>query len=99
MTPEIIMAILGAGGLAAVVPKVIDGFAALRSGRAAEEKQQNQSLLTRVINAERRFDLEADFRRSIEEWASGLVYLLKQIGVPEDKIPPKPTRKDTRPSG
>lgn len=98
MTPELIMAILGAGGLAAIIPKAIDGIAALRSGRAAEEKEQNQSLLSRVISAERRFDLEAEFRRAWEEHCARLKRLLIQLGFPEDQLPPEPARKDARPT-
>ena len=92
-TAETVTAIIAALGGAAIIPKLIDGWKALASGRAKEEKDQNRSLLTRVVNAEKRFDLEADFRRHVEEWGGRLVYMLVQMGVPEDKIPTKPTRK------
>jgi len=92
MSAEIITAIIIALGGASLIPKAIEAIGALRSGRAKEEKEENQSLLSRTLNAERRFDNESEFRRRIEEWAGGLVYMLTQIGVPLDKIPPKPER-------
>lgn len=94
MSPELLIAILGTGGLAAIIPKVIDGIRAYQTGRAEQEKQENRSALSRLANAEERADNEASFRRRIEEWAGGLVYMLKQIGVPESGIPPKPERKE-----
>ena len=86
MTPEIATAIVLALGGASIVPKVIDAIKALHSGRALREKAENRS-------AFRQLDREADFRRRVEEWGGRLVYMLIQLGVPEDKIPPKPERK------
>lgn len=93
-TADIIIAILGAGGLASIIPKIVDGIKAWRTGKASEEKQANRAQLGRIFTAERERDNEANFRRRIEEWAGELIYMLKQIGVPNDKIPPKPLRKD-----
>jgi hypothetical protein len=93
MTPEMVIAILGAGGLSVIVPKVIDGIRAWQSGRADEEKAQNRTALGRLATAELERDEEANFRRRIEDWAGELVYMLKQIGVPVDQIPKKPARE------
>jgi hypothetical protein len=92
MTPELITAILGVGGLAAIAPKVIDGFSAWLSGRAGIEKGRNQSLLARVASSERRAENEADFRRKLEEYAGALRLLLVNAGVSSDKLPPWPVR-------
>jgi len=91
---DIIIAVLGAGGVASVIPKIVDGIKAWRTGRASEEKQENRRQLGRIFTAEKLADDEASFRRRIEEWAGELIYMLKQIGVPAEKIPPKPVRKD-----
>lgn len=93
MTPEMVIAVLGAGGLSVIVPKVIDGIRAWQSGRADEEKAQNRTALGRLATAEQQLDDEANFRRRIEDWAGELVYMLKQIGVPVDQIPKKPARE------
>jgi hypothetical protein len=87
------MAVLGAGGLAAIIPKVIDGIRAWQSGRADQEKNENRSALGRMWKAEKERDEEATFRRAVEEWAGRLHYLLIQMGVPEDKLPARPERK------
>jgi hypothetical protein len=91
------MAVLGAGGLAAIVPKVIDGIRAWQSGRAVAEKTRNRSALARMVDAEKERDDEASFRRQVEEWAGRLVYMLVQMGVPEDKLPARPERKRANP--
>lgn len=93
MTPELITAILGVGGLAAIVPKIIDGVSAWLSGRATVEKGRNQTLLQRVASADRRAENEADFRRKLEEYAGALRLLLVNAGVPADKLPPWPVRE------
>jgi hypothetical protein len=86
-------AILGVGGLAAIVPKVIDGLRAWRSGRAVAERTRNRSLLERLIDAERRAEAEADFRRLLEEYAGVLRLMLVNSGTPASTIPPWPVRK------
>ena len=97
MTPaEIVTAAVLALGGASIIPKVIDGIKAWQTGRAREEKRENRTALGRLATAEEERDDEANFRRRIEEWAGGLVYMLKQIGVPTDKIPPKPERPRRR---
>lgn len=92
MSPELITAILGVGGLAAIIPKVVDGLAACNSGRAVAEKGRNRSLLQRLADAEARADVEAEFRRKLEEYASQLRVLLVAAGVPADKLPAWPGR-------
>lgn len=92
MTPEMMTAILGVGGLAAILPKVIDGINAWRSGRAIAEKGNNRTILERLTMAERRAETEADFRRIMEDYASTLRVLLIGAGVPADKIPAWPIR-------
>lgn len=101
MTPELWTAILGAGGLAAVVPLVIDGFKAWRSGRALEEKNKNRGLVDRLAAAESRAELsgaladaEAAYRRQVEEHAATLRRLLIEVyGLSADLLPPWPVRK------
>jgi hypothetical protein len=96
MTAELITALLGVGGLGFLIPKLIDGLRAWQSGRAKEERTTNRSLLNRAINAESDYEREITFRRRIEEWAGELVYMLKQIGVPANKIPTKPERQPAK---
>lgn len=93
-TPEIITAILGVGGLGYILPKLIDGFRAWRSGKAAEEKTKNQSLLARLVDAEARAEREATFRRTLEEYAGALRRMLVELGMPAEKLPAWPVRKD-----
>lgn len=88
-----ITALISALGIASLIPKIIDVYTANKSGKAAEEKRQNRSALGRLAIAEERADDEASFRRTVEEWAGKLVYMLRQMGVPDDKIPLKPERK------
>lgn len=93
MTPELITAILGVGGLAAIIPKLIDGYSAWRSGRAHTEKNQNRTLLERLADADKRAENEADFRRALEEYAGALRLLLIQAGYTLHRIPPWPVRQ------
>jgi transcription initiation factor TFIIIB Brf1 subunit/transcription initiation factor TFIIB len=84
---------LGAGGLAAVVPKIIDGIRAARSGKAREEKAENRTALGRLVAAQRELDSEASYRREVENFAGLLERMLIQLGVPRDKLPAWPVRK------
>ncbi|WPM94271.1 hypothetical protein VB1_CDS0022 [Arthrobacter phage Marchesin] len=95
MTPELLTAILGAGGLAAIVPKLIDGLKAWRSGRALEEKDKNKGLVDRLAAAEARLEAEILWRRAHEEYASTLRRILIEVyGVPSDRLPPWPVRSN-----
>lgn len=96
MTPELITAILGVGGLAAIIPKIIDGFGAWLSGRAKAEKGRNQTVLSKLSAADRRAESEAEFRRQLEEYAGQLRLLLVNAGVPAASLPPWPVREHTR---
>jgi hypothetical protein len=96
MTPELITAIIGVGGLAAIIPKVVDGLTAWLSGRATTEKARNQTLLQRLAAAERRAENEADFRRALEEYAGVLRLLLVNSGYAVASIPPWPARGHDR---
>jgi hypothetical protein len=96
MTPELITAIIGVGGLAAIIPKLIDGLIAWRSGRAAMEKNRNQSVLERLTEAERRAENEADYRRLLEDYAGQLRVLLIGLGVTLHRLPPWPVRNIQR---
>lgn len=93
MTPELITALLGVGGLGLIIPKVIEGVTAWLSGRAKTEKARNQTLLQRLAAAERRAENEADFRRSLEEYAGALRLLLVNSGTPAGSLPAWPVRK------
>ena len=93
MTPEMITAIIGVGGLGMIIPKIIDGLRAWKSGRAAAEKVNNRSLLARLTDAEARAEAEAGFRRKLEEYAGALRLLLINAGVPAEKLPPWPVRE------
>jgi hypothetical protein len=96
MTPELITALIGVGGLAAIIPKVIDGLSAWLSGRAKTEKAKNQTILSKLSAADRRAEAEAEFRRALEEYAGQLRLLLINAGVPPAAIPPWPVREHTR---
>lgn len=96
MTPEMLTAIIGVGGLAAIVPKLIEGMIAWRSGRAMAEKGRNRSLLERIATAEKRAEAEADFRRALEEYAGVLRVFLINAGVAAHRIPPWPIRQEHR---
>lgn len=93
MDPALVTAILGVGGVAAILPKVIDGLIAWKNGRALSEKRQNQSILERLAEADKRAEQEADFRRALEEYAGVLRLLLVQAGMAIQQIPPWPVRK------
>lgn len=101
MTPELITAILGAGGLAAILPKVIDGLKAWYSGRAVDEKEKNQGLVQRLAEAEKKTDeaearLEDEIRtrQNMSEYAATLRRtMIDEYGVPANKLPPWPIRK------
>jgi hypothetical protein len=97
MTPELITAIIGVGGLAAIIPKIIEGLAAWRSGRARVEKLTNRTLLERLADAERRAQHEADIRRSLEEYAGSLRLMLVGSGLDPQRIPPWPNRPPAGP--
>lgn len=92
MTPELITAMLGVGGLAAIVPKLVDGFVAWRSGRALAEKGKNRSILERLAIAESRAEVEMNWRRELEEYAGTLRLLLVAEGVPPHRLPAWPDR-------
>jgi hypothetical protein len=96
MTPEMWTAILGIGGVAAIIPKLIDGILAWRTGRAATEKNRNRTLLERVADAEKRAENEADFRRALEEYAGQLRIMLIGAGFTMDRLPAWPIREIQR---
>lgn len=92
MTPEMWTAIIGVGGFSVIIPKLIDGIIAWRSGQAANEKVHNQSILDRLAESEKRSEAEAEFRRKLEEYAGILRLLLVQAGFPAHRIPPWPEK-------
>jgi hypothetical protein len=94
VTPEVITALLGVGGLSVILPKIIDGLRAWKSGRAMAEKVNNRSLLSRLTDAEARAEAEAGFRRKLEEYAGTLRLLLVNAGFPAEKLPPWPVRSE-----
>jgi len=96
MTPEQITALVTAGGLGLIVPKAIDGISAWLSGRAKAEKGRNQTVLHKLSAADRRAESEAEFRRSLEEYAGQLRLLLVNAGVPVASLPPWPVRQQDR---
>lgn len=94
MTPEMWTAIIGVGGLSVIVPKLIEGIIAWRTGRAQTEKAQNQSILDRLAESEQRSQREAEWRRALEEYAGVLRLLLVQAGVAVHKVPPWPDKRE-----
>jgi hypothetical protein len=96
MTPELWTAVLGIGGISAVIPVLIDGLKAWRSGRAATEKNRNRSIIERLADAEKRAENEADFRRALEEYAGQLRILLIGAGFTMDRLPAWPIREVQR---
>jgi len=99
MTPEMWTAIIGVGGFSVIIPKLIDGIIAWRTGRAQTEKAQNQSILDRLAESERRSEVEAKWRRAIEEYAGILRLLLVQAGVAQHKVPPWPNKDEPKNGG
>jgi hypothetical protein len=95
MTPEMWTAIIGVGGFSVIIPKLVDGIIAWRTGRAQTEKAQNQSILDRLAESEKRSQVEANWRRALEEYAGALRLMLVQAGIALEKIPPWPIRSDT----
>lgn len=94
MTPELLTAILGAGGLAAIIPKVIDGIRAWYTGRAADEKNKNKGLVDRLAAAESRLEQEIRYRQNMSEYAATLRRtMIDEYGVPAAKLPPWPVRQ------
>jgi hypothetical protein len=88
-----VTAIIAALGGPVLIIKALDVIKATRSGRAAREKAENRSALGRLAAAEEERDEEADYRRRIEEWAGGIIYMVKtRFGVSDADIPPKPSR-------
>ena len=77
----------------AIIPKVIDAYKAGRSGKAARQKAENRSALGRMVELEDELEDERDYRRAWEDFAGTLRWMLKQLGVAENKIPPWPQRK------
>jgi hypothetical protein len=94
MTPELITAIIGAIGLPVIVPKLIDGLRARRSGRALEEKEKNRWIVRRLAKTEAGWESEILYRRAVEEYGSTLRRLLiEDYGADAEKLPPWPVRK------
>lgn len=96
MTPEMWTAIIGVGGFSVIIPKLVDGIIAWRTGQAQNEKVHNQSVLDRLAESERRSEHEADLRRKLEEYAGVLRLLLVQTGTPMHRIPPWPDKVEQR---
>lgn len=94
--PEWAAVIAAAAGLltaaGAMVKQSVEGWRAVRSGKARDERVHNRTLLERVAAAEDEADREGAYRRVISEYASKLRRLLIDLGVPEDRIPPWPPR-------
>lgn len=86
MTVEQLTALVLALGIGPIVLKLIDWVKAIRSGKAADEKQRNRMALSQL-------EEEMTYRRVMQEYASRLRRLLIDIGFPEDKIPEWPVRK------
>jgi hypothetical protein len=99
MTPEMWTAIIGVGGFSVIIPKLIDGILAWRTGRAQTEKAQNQSILDRLAESEKRSQAEAGWRRALEEYAGVLRLLLVQAGVALHNVPPWPEKSDPKNGG
>jgi hypothetical protein len=99
MTPEMWTAIIGVGGFSVIIPKLIDGILAWRSGRAQTEKAQNQSILDRLAESEKRSEGEAGWRRALEEYAGILRLALVHAGVPLHQVPPWPDKDDPKNGG
>lgn len=71
MTPEMMSAILGTGGilgaLVVIVPKAIDGWQANRSGRAQREREHNRSIIQAARHAEAERDEAREQRDRAEQ--------------------------------
>jgi len=87
MTIEQLTALVLALGIGPIALKLIDWVKALRSGKAASEKQRNRMALSQL-------EEEMSYRRVMQEYASKLRRMLIDLGIPEDKIPEWPVRKN-----
>lgn len=85
MTPEHVTALVIALGGVSIIPKIIEGLRAWKSGTARAEKQRNRMALNQL-------EEEMSYRRIMQEYASKLRRILLDIGFPEEKLPPWPVR-------
>lgn len=97
MTPEQWAAIIAAAGLPLILSKVVDGIAAWRSGRAADERRRNSEAASRIARTEtalaecrRILDGESTYRRLLAEHAHHLRSLLLDAGWSPSDLPEWP---------
>jgi hypothetical protein len=86
MTVEQLTALVLALGVGPIALKLIDWIKAIRSGKAASEKQRNRMALNQL-------EEEMSYRRVMQEYASRLRRMLIDLGIPEEHIPEWPARK------
>lgn len=89
---QLIVAIIGAGGLTAAIPALIKGIRDHRSGKHAAEKERNTSALAQRDEAIRDRDAADEWRIAWSNYAGDLTFLLKQHGIDVPEAPKRPAR-------
>ena len=107
--PQVIAAIIGAGGLSSIAPILLRGIRDWRDGTHDREAREAADLISQrddAVKRERaeraradaerdRADHEARRARVIREYASRLRgMLVEQCSMPPDRLPPWPTDHD-----
>lgn len=91
---QLIVAIIGAGGLTAAIPALVKGIRDHRSGKHAAEKERNTSALAQRDEAIRDRNDADDLRMAWQNYAGDLSYLLRQHGIEVPAAPKREPRTD-----
>lgn len=80
MDEQLVSLILGLIGTSGGVWVGIKEIQKWRSGRAAEEREENQTLVDRALLAEQQMEREAYARRVMEDYASFCRGIIRELG-------------------
>ena len=86
MTPEHVTALVLALGGATIIPKIIEGWRASKSGEARAEKARHRMFLNEAEET-------TSYLRVMQEHAAELRRILIDWGFPKEQLPPWPVRK------
>ena len=89
MDPALIAAIIGAGGLAALIPQIFSGVRGLLDGHHTREKEENVDALAQRDAAIRERDRADRCRRVFEDYASRVRRIAIEHGLGH-LLPPWP---------
>lgn len=87
MDPALATVIAAALGGTSVLGYAVQGIVKWRTGRAAEERRENKSIVDRADRAERLADWESAARRLMQELAGRERHKLLEAGLPIEKWP------------